>query len=181
VLPSNAALARMTTRQRIVAIAESQVEYRTTPVSSYCNKYSYYWGDGAVRCGNGERSEKWCADFAAWVWRHAGIRFPFGYAYGDINASAASFYSWGVDHGTWHAASSAYSPLSGDLALYGLTLEPTLWAAHVAVVIGLGSQGPVVVNGDGDRTGFSVIEVGRDQSRISVGNASYPLAGYVTP
>jgi hypothetical protein len=56
----------------------------------------------------------------------------------------------------------------------------------VAVVTGFasGDRGPDVVNGDGDRTGFSVVERGRDQvdadTQGSQG-ASEPLAGYVAP
>ncbi len=59
-------------RARIVAIARSQLGYRTDPPTTYCNRFSAYWYAGADDCGNEGRDEEWCADFAAWVWKQAG-------------------------------------------------------------------------------------------------------------
>jgi hypothetical protein len=70
-------------RGRIVAVAESQVGYRTDPPSTYCNKYSAYWISGASDCGNGNLDEEWCADFAAWVWQKAGVLVVYQYINGD--------------------------------------------------------------------------------------------------
>jgi hypothetical protein len=42
-------------------------------------------------------------------------------------------------------------------------------------------RGPDVVNGDGDRTGFSVVETGTDQVQADVGHDDSTLAGYVSP
>jgi hypothetical protein len=172
-------------RAHVVSIAESQLGYRTDPARSYCNKYSAYWGAGS-RCGGGLRSEEWCADFAAWVWRKAGAQFTYSYAAGEIDASAASFYRWAVDHGTWHPVSSGYVPKPGDVAVYGLATTPTngtSTAAHVAVVTGYtkGDRGPDVVNGDGDRTGYSVVEAGTDQYKADVPGGPALLAGYASP
>ena len=85
-------------RQRVVAIAKSQVGYSTDPANSYCNKFSSYWDSGTADCPSGESDEEWCADFAAWVWRKAGVPLSYGYEPGQLNARAASFYAWGVDH-----------------------------------------------------------------------------------
>ena len=54
---------------------------------------------------------------------------------------------------------------------------------HVAIVTGdaSGQLGPDVVNGDGDRTGFSVVETGTDQVRADAGSGDSLLAGYVSP
>jgi hypothetical protein len=78
---------------------------------------------------------------------------------------------------------SGYSPSPGDVALYGLSLVSSPWAAHIAVVASYsqGAGGPDVVNGDGDRTGFSVVETGSDQARIVIGHTDYSLDGYVSP
>ena len=57
---------------RLVALAESEVGYKTDPPDSYCNRFSAYWHAGTADCGNDNRSEEWCADFAAWVWKQAG-------------------------------------------------------------------------------------------------------------
>lgn len=183
-LPNNANLAGLTTRQRIVAIANSQVGYSTNPQHSYCNKFSAYWNVGTPGCPSGEMSEQWCADFAAWVWRTAGVQFAYGYGPDEINAGAASFYSWGLARGDWHPASSGYVARPGDVAVYGLSLGPVPSAAHVAVVSEdpRGQRGPDVVNGDGDRTGLSVVETGTDQTRAdTVHHRDSTLAGYVSP
>ena len=183
-VPGRSSLAGMSLGQRIVAIANSQLGYRTNPSGSYCNKFSAYWGVGAQTCPGSETSEEWCADFAAWAWQKAGVPFTYGYGGGEIDASAASFYEWGVAHGTWHSASSGYRALPGDVAVYGLSLGSSALAAHVAIVTDdpSGQQGPDVINGDGDRTGFSVVETGSDQLRADAGHGQgAPLAGYVSP
>jgi hypothetical protein len=65
-------------RARIVALATSQLGYRTDPPDSYCNKFSAYWHAGADDCPGSDLDEQWCADFAAWAWREAGVRFVYG-------------------------------------------------------------------------------------------------------
>jgi hypothetical protein len=116
------------------------------------------------------------------VWRKAGAVFTYAYTPSDINASSGSFYLWAVAHGTWHPEGSGYVPKPGDVAVYGL--DPTTGtAAHVAVVTGFrdGARGPDVVNGDGDRTGFSVVEIGTDQYRADTPGTVAPLSGYASP
>jgi len=183
-LPGATTLAGMPLGQRIVAIANSQVRYSTDPANSYCNKFSAYWGAGVSSCGGGELAEEWCADFAAWAWQKAGIAVPYGYGPGDLNAGAISFYRWGLDHGTWHPADSGYRASPGDVAVYGLNLGAYPSAAHVAIVVHdpPGQRGPDVINGDGDRTGFSVVETGSEQFRADTGHHQDALlAGYVSP
>jgi hypothetical protein len=182
-MPAKAALAGLGLRQRIVAIARSQVGYRTDPSSSYCNKYSAHWGAGTANCPGGERAQEWCADFAAWAWQKAGVHVTYGYAPGEIDGAAVSFYEWGVAHGRWHPARRGYRASPGDVAVYGLSLRGRPSAVHVAIVTGdpPGQRGPDVVNGDGDRTGFSVVETGTNQVRADAGHHHSALAGYVSP
>lgn len=166
-----------------MSIADNQIGYQTDPSRTYCNKYSAYWHAGRANCGNANRDEEWCADFAAWVWKMAGVGFTYELTPGDINSASASFYVWGVGHGTWHPVGSGYVPEPGDVAVYGLNTN-TLFAAHVAVVTGYtaGSRGPSVVNGDGDRTGFSVVESGKNQFRADTAKgARSTVSGYVSP
>jgi hypothetical protein len=182
-LPNRAALAGLSVQQRIVAIAVSQVGYATNPPNSYCNKFSAYWNAGSPSCPSGEASEEWCADFAAWAWQKAGVKLTYGYGPGELNGRAVSFYEWGVVHGTWHPASSGYRPVAGDVAVYGLRLGAYPSAAHVAIVTGdpLGRRGPDVINGDGDRTGFSVVDIGTGQFRADAGHRDGALlAGYTS-
>ena len=181
-VPSKAALAGLSLRQRIVAIAKSQVGYATEPATSYCNMFSAYWVAGTADCPSGESAEEWCADFAAWAWQKAGVRFTYGYGPGEINGAAVSFYEWGVANGKWHPAMSGYVAAPGDVAVYGLSLGADPSAMHVAIVTedAPGQRGPDVVDGDGDRTGFSVVETGTDQVRADAGHHDSTLAGYVS-
>ena len=170
-------------QSRIVSTARHQVGYVTDPSDTYCNKYSAYWVSGADDCGNGNRDEQWCADFAAWVWAKAGVRVDYQYINGDLNSSAASFYEWGMEHGTWHPVGAHYTPQPGDVAVYGLDV-PGLVARHVAIVTSFtpGARGPNVVNGDGDRTGYSVAETGQDEVVADIPDGSGArLSGYVSP
>lgn len=170
-------------RGRIVALAEGQVGYKTSPANTYCNKFSAYWVSGTNDCGNGNLDEEWCADFAAWVWETAGANVTYRYISGDLNASSASFYEWGVARGTWHAIGSGYVPQPGDVAVYGLDVA-TLFAQHDAVVVGTtpGNRGPDAVNGDGDRMGFSVVEIGNDEYKADISGKKFAfLSGYVSP
>ena len=168
--------------QRIAAAAQSQLGYRTDPSNTYCNKYSVVFDSGTADCGNSNLAEEWCSDFAAWTWLKSGALVTYQYVSGDINSSAASFYEWGVRHGTWHPVGSGYTPRPGDVAVYGLDTG-TLVASHVAVVIGYhsGERGPDVVNGDGDKTGFSVVEFGTDQYKADAPGSVAYLSGYTSP
>jgi len=170
-------------RARIVSIAQGQLGYTTDPSNSYCNKFSAYWNAGVDDCGgNGNLDEEWCADFAAWVWKEAGALVAYQLAPGYLNGDSASFYVWGTDHGTWHPAGSGYVPQPGDVAVYGLDTS-AVTAVHVAVVVGTtgDNAAPNVVNGDGDRTGYSVVEVGNRQAYADVKGNGAPLSGYVSP
>lgn len=169
-------------RARIVSLAEGQVGYATDPSNTYCNKFSAYWYAGVDDCSNGNRDEEWCADFAAWVWKQAGAIVSYELAPGYLNGNSASFYVWGTNHGTWHPVVSGYRPQPGDVAVYGLDVG-AVTAVHVAVVVGTtgDNAAPDVVNGDGDRTGYSVVEDGDNQAYADVQGKGAPLSGYVSP
>ncbi len=171
------------TRAKIVALAQSQVGYSTDPSSTYCNKFSAFWVSGPAQCGNSNRDEEWCADFAAWAWRMAGVPLVYQYINGDLNSSSASFYEWGVRHHTWHPVTSGYVPQPGDVAVYGLDAA-ALVAQHVAVVVSFtpGSAGPNAINGDGDHTGFSRVEYQTNEFNAdTAGSGGASLSGYVSP
>ncbi|MBW4029468.1 MAG: CHAP domain-containing protein [Acidobacteria bacterium] len=180
---SPAATASPQTRARIVALAQGQVGYTTAPATSYCNKFSAYWVSGPADCGNANRDQPWCADFAAWAWRMAGVPLVYRFVNGDLNSSSASFYEWGVRHHTWHPLGSGYVPQPGDVAVYGLDVK-SLVAQHVAIVASYtpGAAGPNAINGDGSLTGFSRVEYQKNEYNADVsGPATVPLAGYVSP
>lgn len=65
--------------------------------------------------------------------------------------------------------------------MYGLN-KTTVTAAHVAVVTSVApGDEPNVVNGDGDRTGFSVVEAGNDQLYADTHSGGERIFGYVSP
>jgi hypothetical protein len=163
---------------KIVSYAESQAGYQDSPAGTYCNAFSAYWGAGS-NCGNGNYSEEWCADFAAWAWRQAGVSFTYSGTSGDINGAAASFYQWGAAHGTWHKAGSGYTPQPGDAVIYGLNSTGT-YADHVAIVTSYtsGAAGPNVVNGDWWVSGNGGVVAASDQTTAT---GSDGISGYVTP
>ncbi len=168
-------------RTQILSVALSQVGYRTDPPNTYCNRFSAYWHAGTDDCGNTNLSEEWCADFAAWVWKQAGAEVAYEPAPGYLNSNSASFYVWGVDHGTWHPVGSHYVPQPGDVAVYGLNVA-AVTAQHVGIVTGVTVHGaPDVINGDGDRSGFSVVESADDELYADVEGHGGPLSGYVSP
>jgi hypothetical protein len=162
----------------VVTAAESQVGYQDNPSGGFCNKFSAYWGAGSS-CGNGNYSEEWCADFAAWAWRQGGVSFTYGFSSGDINAAAASFYQWGVAQGTWHSAGSGYTPQPGDAVVYGLNSAGTS-ADHVAIVTSYtsGAAGPNVVNGDWWSSGNGGVVAASDQTTAT---GSDGISGYASP
>ena len=169
-------------RARIVSIAQGQVGYTTNPTDSYCNKFSAYWQSGdptarrATRAsngaptsppGSGRRRAPWSPTSSSTaISTH---RRPVSTSGGCPTAPGTRW----VQH---------YQPQPGDVAVYGLNAG-ALAATHVAVVTGYsaGNQGPDVVNGDGDRTGFSVVETGTDQYRADTKGSQGALSGYVSP
>ena len=177
------ATASPATRARIVSLAQSQVGYSTAPANTYCNKFSAYWFAGATDCANTNRDEQWCADFAAWAWRLAGVPLVYQFINGDLNSSSASFYEWGVRHHTWHPVGSGYVPQPGDVAVYGLDAG-ALVAQHVAIVTSYtpGAKGPNAINGDGNHTGFSRVEFqANEYNADAAGSGGAVLSGYVAP
>ena len=120
-VPSQATLAGLSVPQRIMAIAQSQVGYSTEPTDSYCNKFSAYWNTGTPDCPSGEKSEEWCADFAAWAWHKAGVTFTYGYGPPRDQRRQPS------------ASTSGGSPTaSGTRLRADMSLRPATWRSTVS-------------------------------------------------
>jgi len=86
--------------------------------------------------------EYWCADFAIWAWRNAGLSVT------GLDASAVSFRTYGQDNGTLHTAAT-YVPQPGDAVIYGTGSGTGLVVHHVGIVTALNADGSVVTaNGD---------------------------------
>ena len=69
-----------------------------------------------------------------------------------------------------------------EKALRALDLDGVT-AVHVAVVTAATGNhaAPDVINGDGDKTGYSVVEVGDNQAFADAKQKGAPLSGYVSP
>lgn len=112
-------------RGRIVAAAEGELGFGEVPPGSNGGPYVQKYG-----CSDGE---KWCACFASWVWRSAGVDMPF-------TKNAFDPGRWGASKGLWHPAGSNYNPLPGDLVefTYG----------HIGVVEGVAGKNTVSIDGN---------------------------------
>lgn len=92
-----------------------------------------------------DASELWCADFAKWVWRQAGVTSDIGV----LTASAASFFTWGKDH---HESmpKDPKNPTVGDAVVFYPGTEPNgTFADHVGIITAVNSNGTVdLANGD---------------------------------
>ena len=164
----------------MVALAQGQVGYQTDPSDTYCNKFSAYWYAGTDDCGNDNRDEEWCADFAAWVWKQAGAEVAYQLAPGYLNGNSASFYVWGTDHGTWHPSAPATPPNRVTSPSTGSIPPPS--RLHVAIV----------TSGHGQRRrarrhqrrrrqdGLQRCEVGDNQAFADAKQKGAPLSGYVS-
>jgi hypothetical protein len=88
-----------------------------------CNFYTTDLGAGRP-CGNGWRAEAWCADFARWVWAHAGARTA------GLDAGAVSF----RNHAAWTPGASLTGVRVGDVVGYRFDTG-THGDDHVGVVV----------------------------------------------
>jgi len=65
------------------------------------------------------------------------------------------------------------------VSCWALTHRPPTW--RLSTDDAPGQSGPDVVNGDGDRAGFSVVETGIRQLQVDVGQDDFTLAGLREP
>lgn len=129
-----------------------------------CNYYSGALGVGGS-CANGWRTEEWCADFATWVWRHAGANT------GGLNPGAISFYNYGISRGTWHTS----SPRVGDAVVFNVSGGS---ASHVGLVVSTNGNSFSMISGNSYNPGD-----GQDdaitQTNLSVGSGG--VSGFASP
>lgn len=153
------------TNRKLVTIALAQVGVSDNPPATSfadpdCNPYTTLVGNplGASaqhckRSSNGsyfrnvqDVNELWCADFTKWVWERAGVTSGLQV----LTPSAASFYTWGADHG--EHISFGGTPKAGDaVILYppGSKAPDGTYADHVGIVTAVHPDGTVnLVNGD---------------------------------
>jgi hypothetical protein len=110
------------------------------------HKYCRTSSNGSYFSNVQDTSEFWCADFTKWVWKRAGVTSRLSV----LTPSAASFYTWGKDHGE-HIPFGG-TPQTGDaVILYppGTKAPNGTYADHVGIVTAVNPDGTVnLVNGD---------------------------------
>jgi peptidoglycan hydrolase-like protein with peptidoglycan-binding domain len=107
-----------TTLDKIVEAAKSQIGV-------------HEWGDN---CNPYGPCESWCALFASWTWRQAGINFS--------TAFSGDFYTYGVNHGTLHSGLS--NPQPGDAIVFGSGPQNVDTSVHVGIIVQVLSNGEVI-------------------------------------
>ena len=108
---------------RIVAIAEAEVGHTA------CGPNEVDGGDYYSSCSNHHKNEAWCADFAKWVWFHAGALNT-----DSLSPAAASFGTYGRVH---------RKPKVGDAILLNYHRK-AVHADHVAIVFKVFADGNIV-------------------------------------
>ncbi|MFD7982863.1 peptidoglycan-binding protein [Kitasatospora indigofera] len=104
-------------RDRIVQAARSQLGV-------------HEWGNN---CNPYGPCEAWCALFASWAWRQAGVSFS--------TAFSGDFYYYGRNHGTLHSGLS--NPQPGDAIVFGSGPQNTSTSVHVGIIEKANADGTV--------------------------------------
>jgi len=114
--------------QSIVRIAQRELASGASVENGLCLKYG--------PC----TSEAWCALFATWVWRQAGVRIP-------SMAASNEPYLWAASH--THAYGPDTAPRPGWMAFFGSGPQDTSTSLHVGIVEKVLSDGEItLINGN---------------------------------
>ncbi|MFF0411193.1 CHAP domain-containing protein [Kitasatospora sp. NPDC004745] len=149
-------------RDRIVSVARGEVGVREG--SAECDKY---FPGGSHTCRT-----SWCAAFAEWTWRKAGVKEV------PTDLTGRGVGAWGQKHHLWHDRGAA-RPEPGDLVVYGKP-APRETGGHVAVVVAVHGDGTIdTVDGNyGDKV---TLRSHLDPEHATGGAKGLPVTGYVTP
>lgn len=127
-------------------------------------------GYGSSCTGNAGRPEYWCADFAKWVWQHAGVSDT-----GALTPAAGSFYSYGLRYGTLTG-----TPAVGDAAVFNYYGGGV--AEHVAIVTAVYPDGTIeTTSGDWGGRGGSEAAFASTSTVTVNGPAYVGAVGEVPP
>ncbi|MEV0589462.1 FG-GAP-like repeat-containing protein, partial [Nonomuraea sp. NPDC050310] len=151
--------AHAVSRSQIVAVAQAEVG--ASEANGECLKYG--------PC----QSQEWCAYFASWVWRAAGVSPVFSTAIGrGVGA-------WGVEQGLFSARPSGGigDPRPGDLVVYGAPAYTV--GGHVAVVASVNGNGTIdTIDGNWNE---QVVRRTIDPVSARGGSDNLLISGYVRP
>ncbi len=134
-------------RTKIVKVAKSQLGTRADGRNCVPGKpYSV--------CGD------WCAAFATWVWRDAGVSIPY-------MTYVPSVYDWAVSHHKWLSTGHLRSAAPGDLIIFGSAHN----RYHIGVVDHISGYTVRVISGNTSNPAHP--------SQIGVYDKTYTLSGSV--
>jgi hypothetical protein len=180
--PAAAAAATATNLAAAMALGESGVSDNPAETNFNgldCNPFTAFEFTSATSSGCGtngrfavkNRSEFWCADFAKWAWAQAGVTSDLSV----LTPGAASFYTWGKDHGET-MSEDATNPKPGDAVVFypGTTPNGTS-ANHVGIVTAVNANGTVNL-ANGDFLGSSNISV-QENDNVSLKSWSAGIFG----
>lgn len=136
-------------RARIVDIARSQLGESEHPPGSNCQKYG--------------PCEAWCADFATWVWKQAGVSI-------DRIGLVRNLRLWGKAHGTWKAGYNN-NPQPGDFVIFS--------DLHVGLVERASSGSITIIAGNTGTNNVARRGPASPANGTSMGPAA--ISGYVSP
>ncbi|WP_073807653.1 CHAP domain-containing protein [Kitasatospora sp. CB01950] len=150
----------------IVSIANSQLGQG--PCSIGGSGYYPPNKSGSSCDGAGHKRESWCADFAAWVWGRSDVAFA-----NELSSGAASFYDYGVKHGTRHS-----TPQVGDAIVWDFN-SATDWASHVNLVTAVNGSSITVVGGNQSNsvTTYTINNAGIG----STSSTGQRISGFISP
>jgi hypothetical protein len=146
---------------RIVSAASSQIRGDPDP-GLFCNPYG--------------PCEPWCALFATWAWRQAGVQIP-SYAFvGDM-------YDWSAQY--VRVLRGDARPYPGDAVLYGTGPQDVSTSVHVGIVAQVWKDGFIdTVEGDAGPASsghFNVVINGPYLPSRTLAENGMPIYGYAVP
>ncbi|MFI7131956.1 CHAP domain-containing protein [Nonomuraea sp. NPDC050153] len=175
-------------RSTIVSIAQSELNNGTrnheSPMGSGCNYYTGFFRSWkpATGCPSSDgvqwRDSDWCADFAKYVWRKAGVKHadvPEGSG-GVLDGWAASFKNYGTTFGTWHTRGSGYTPQPGDAVVFDWDQSGDI--DHVGIV--KSADGSTVYTIEGN-SGDRIQANSYSRSNVDIVGYSAPVEGTAGP
>ena len=170
-------------RGRIVAIAESQIGYRTDPPGTYCNKYSAYWVSGRERMRERQPGRTVVRGLRrlGLANRRRSCHLPVHQRRPELLIGELLRVGDRPGHMA-HGRNRLCPNARGRRRLRARRNRSGGPARGHSRRFCQGRKGPDTINGDGDHTGFSAVEIGNDQYQADVpGQVPAPISGYVSP
>ncbi|MEU9887164.1 CHAP domain-containing protein [Sphaerisporangium sp. NPDC051011] len=183
-IAATATPAAAVSRNTIVSIAQSQLNNSSRnheqPAGSGCNYYTGYFRNWkpASGCPSTDgvqwRQSDWCADFAKYVWKNAGVPYAdvAETSGGVLTGWASSFKDYGTKHGTWHTRASGYTPQPGDSLVFDWDHNGTI--DHVGIVKSATSSTVYTIEGNSSNR---IKENSYSRTNIDIVGYSAPVGG----